>query len=287
MRKVLLFISLCILSNGYAQKVVIDGLWQGILIPASGDLKASAPFFMDVRDEGDRISGLTREEIYKTEHYAIGKFYGERDSLGFSFNHVVYNKKTGGSRTTWCKLEGDLKFDAKTGYLEGDFRSTDCRNKAGRIVLYRSKHSFSKDDKLIASHGSRDQLVEDLLNGRPSPDVRSEMRKNFKFQPIFFDYDKDSIRPEYFPFLERIVEIVDGHTDLRVKVVGNTDSDGSAEYNEDLSKRRAQSIIDFFVSKGISEDRLVIEFHGESKPIDTNQTDEGKQKNRRVEFSFI
>jgi OOP family OmpA-OmpF porin len=269
------------------ERTVFEGLWQGILIPNGGGLESSAPFYIQISDEKGKISGLSREEVYKTEFYAIGKFYGERDSNSIHFKHVVYQKKSGSSRTSWCKLESNLTYNKETAYLEGEYKSLDCRNKSGKIILFRSKASFSEEDRKILTHAARDQFVKDLNKGRPAPEIRAIQRENFRFEPIYFDFDKDSIRPKYYTFLESIVEIVDGHTDLRVKVSGNTDAVGSDEYNVDLSKRRAQSIINFFVSKGISADRLVIDFHGEKKPVDSNATPEGKQRNRRVEFSFI
>ncbi len=283
---VLFFILISVFTS--AQKpAVITGLWQGLLIPHDNQLDASAPYFLEIKADGDRYIGLSREEIYNTDFYAIGKLYGEGVPNGVKFKQVVFQKKSGTNRTNWCKIETELVFNKNTGYLEGDYKSPDCRQKVGRIVLHRSKATFSEEDRKILTHVARDQMVKDLKKGRPAPEIRDIQRQNFEFQPIYFDYDKDSIRPEYKPFLKEIIEIIDGHSDLRVKVVGNTDADGSAEYNIGLSKRRAQSIINFFVKNGISEDRLIIEFKGEHAPVDDNSTPEGKQKNRRVEFSFI
>jgi outer membrane protein OmpA-like peptidoglycan-associated protein len=84
-----------------------------------------------------------------------------------------------------------------------------------------------------------------------------------------------------------MARVVDGHSDLRIKVTGHTDGDGSDEYNINLSKRRAEAIVNYFASLGLSKDRIVIDFKGEKEPIDRNDTPEGKQHNRRVDFSFI
>ena len=83
------------------------------------------------------------------------------------------------------------------------------------------------------------------------------------------------------------MQVVLGHSDLRIKVIGHTDAVGSDIYNVDLSQRRAQSIIDYFVSQGLARDRIQIEFKGETDPIADNETEAGKQLNRRVDFSFI
>jgi outer membrane protein OmpA-like peptidoglycan-associated protein len=107
------------------------------------------------------------------------------------------------------------------------------------------------------------------------------------FQPIYFDYDQAIIRSEYTDFLKRMIRVVNGHSDLRIKVTGHTDSDGSDAYNVELSKKRAQALIDFFVTNGLSRDKIEVEFKGESAPIDSNKTPQGKQRNRRVDFAFI
>lgn len=265
----------------------LDGLWQGIIIKNGSTKAQSNPFFMEIKTEKGKSSGRTREEIYKTEFFAIGKQYGSVKGSEVTFKHVSYSKKEGNSRITWCKLQGTLVYNEKTGYLEGKYTSTDCRQSAGEIILFRTKNKFSEDKGMIASHSSRDNLVKDLELGLSAPEIREEDRKNFVFQAIYFDYDKAEIRPEYFDFLSRIVRVINGHSDLRVQVTGNTDADGSDAYNDDLSKRRAEAIIAYFVKEGISADRIEIEFNGEKKPVDRNDTKEGKQRNRRVEFAFI
>ncbi len=112
-------------------------------------------------------------------------------------------------------------------------------------------------------------------------------RKEFQFIPIYFDHDKAEIKNKYDVFLKKMIRVVNGHTDLRIKVIGHTDSDGTDAYNVELSKRRAKSLIKYFIKNGISSDKIEIDFKGEKEPVDTNKTKQGKQKNRRVDFSFI
>ena len=284
--RILIFISIFLLPTLSYSQSDLDGLWQGILTKNGKSISQSNPFFMEIETKSGKSSGRTREEIYKTEYFAIGKQYGTVKENSVDFKHVLYTKKEGNSRISWCKLKGTLVYNPETGYLEGKYTSSDCRTNAGTIILFRTKNVFSEDAS-IASHSSRDGLIKDLEMGLKAPEIRSEDRKNFVFQPIYFDYDKALIRPEYNDFLTRIVRVVNGHSDLRVKVTGNTDADGSDAYNDDLSKRRAEAIIAYFVQEGITADRIEIEFNGEKKPVDRNDTKEGKQRNRRVEFEFI
>jgi outer membrane protein OmpA-like peptidoglycan-associated protein len=84
-----------------------------------------------------------------------------------------------------------------------------------------------------------------------------------------------------------MARIIIGHSDLRIKIIGNTDWDGSDEFNEDLSRRRAESLTNYLENQGIKRDRIIIEYNGEKAPIESNNTKEGRQKNRRVDFKFI
>jgi outer membrane protein OmpA-like peptidoglycan-associated protein len=104
---------------------------------------------------------------------------------------------------------------------------------------------------------------------------------------IFFDYDKATLRPESVAELERLHQLLLDAPNLVIEIGGHTDSDGSAEYNATLSQNRAKSVVDYLVTKGISIGRLQAKGYGESVPIDTNDTPEGKQNNRRTEFKIL
>lgn len=84
-----------------------------------------------------------------------------------------------------------------------------------------------------------------------------------------------------------MIRMVKSHSDLRILITGHTDSDGSDAYNIDLSKRRAAALVQFFETHGLQPSRLEIDFKGEKEPVDKNDNDSGKQKNRRVDFRFI
>jgi OmpA-OmpF porin, OOP family len=102
---------------------------------------------------------------------------------------------------------------------------------------------------------------------------------------ILFDFDKDVIKPESKPTLDEIASLLRSNSDLKLKIVGHTDGKGTADYNLDLSKRRAASVVTALVSDyGIDVARLSAEGAGMNQPVDTNDTEEGRAKNRRVEL---
>ncbi len=105
---------------------------------------------------------------------------------------------------------------------------------------------------------------------------------------IFFDFDKSTLRTESTNELERLTNLlkVDAPT-LKIEISGHTDSKGADAYNKVLSNNRAKAVVDYLISKGISPDRLTSAGYGEEQPIATNDTDEGRQLNRRTEFKII
>lgn len=267
--------------------VDFSGVWQGIIITDGKTVDKGNIIFVNFVVKGDQVEGKTREEYYGSEFYSVKTIKGTISKNQIKFKQLMIEKKKTSAKITWCLLDADLIFNDSTGYLEGRFKSTDCRNNSGTMKFYRSKVSFSDNEKEILSQSWLDTYKSNLKKGLSSPDIEDKKRQNFVFKPIYFDMDSSIIKPEYHKYLLEMISIVNGHSDLRVQVTGNTDSDGSDEYNLALSKRRSQAIIDFFVKNGISVDRLTVDFKGEKNPIDTNNTPEGKKHNRRVDFEFV
>jgi outer membrane protein OmpA-like peptidoglycan-associated protein len=104
---------------------------------------------------------------------------------------------------------------------------------------------------------------------------------------IFFDFDKSLLKAESGPELDRMAELLKEKSTLQIEIAGHTDSMGSDAYNMALSERRAKTVVAYLVRQGIAKKRLKVQFYGESKPIDTNDTEEGREKNRRVEFKIL
>jgi outer membrane protein OmpA-like peptidoglycan-associated protein len=105
---------------------------------------------------------------------------------------------------------------------------------------------------------------------------------------IEFEFDKSTILPESFPILDEVVSLLQANPTIkRMSIEGHTDNQGTPEYNQRLSDDRAHSVLDYMVKKGIPEGRLTAKGYGLTKPRATNDTDEGRQQNRRVEFHII
>ncbi|HEX4852956.1 OmpA family protein [Arenimonas sp.] len=103
---------------------------------------------------------------------------------------------------------------------------------------------------------------------------------------VNFDFDKDTLRPDAEAILAEAVQILAKYPQLKVEVAGHTDSVGSEQYNQGLSERRARTVYNYLTSNGIDAGRLVgPNGFGESRPLDTNDTAEGRARNRRTELN--
>ena len=104
---------------------------------------------------------------------------------------------------------------------------------------------------------------------------------------INFDFDSYRLRKESYPHLDEVAMMMNAFPEMRIKIIGHTDSLGSDKYNQTLSYNRAKSVIRYLQTKGIAKDRMVPEGFGEKYPIDTNSTPEGRFHNRRVEIEVL
>jgi outer membrane protein OmpA-like peptidoglycan-associated protein len=144
--------------------------------------------------------------------------------------------------------------------------------------------------------------AEGFLNAADSVEVVSEeqtpIQKDLYLQPIevgvtvrlkniYFDFDKTTLKPESFTELNKVVDLLKQNPSVEIEIAGHTDSKGSDDYNRNLSQGRSQAVVDYIISQGIDNYRLTARGYGEAKPIDTNDTEEGRANNRRVEFTVV
>lgn len=103
---------------------------------------------------------------------------------------------------------------------------------------------------------------------------------------VLFDFDKAVIKTEFLPELDEWAEYFQTNPAARAQITGHADSTGPETYNQGLSERRAQAVIDYLVKKGIDPARLSSVGYGETMPVAPNDSRENRQKNRRVELNY-
>ena len=114
-----------------------------------------------------------------------------------------------------------------------------------------------------------------------------ELGKTFMLGNIHFEFDRDVLNVEYLDELLEKAQIFTTYPELTVEIRGHTDNEGTDEYNENLSTRRALAVKNFFVKHGVSPKRLLAKGFGKTRPLTDNDTDMGKSLNRRVEMHVL
>ena len=152
-------------------------------------------------------------------------------------------------------------------------------------------HPFNQLYFQIGSSGYTDEAlgfyVTNLKVATGMPDTRHKLIDEGKFSTtgILFDVNAAIIKPESNGVLKEIAGVLNEHKNIKIKIIGHTDSDGTDAANLDLSKRRAAAVKSALTKDfGIDAAALETDGKGESSPVGDNKTKEGKAQNRRVEF---
>lgn len=161
-----------------------------------------------------------------------------------------------------------------------------------KIVLpYGQKYTMRAVAKDFIAEGDNVDLTQTKgfqeIKGKELKMIPIEVGQSVRLNNIFFDTGKSELRSESGPELDRLVTTLNETPKLVIEVRGHTDNTGSNEINVKLSQDRADAVREYFITKGIEPDRVASKGFGETKPITTNDTDEGRQQNRRVEFLIV
>jgi type IX secretion system PorP/SprF family membrane protein len=108
-----------------------------------------------------------------------------------------------------------------------------------------------------------------------------------KLAHITFTTGQATLEETSYNYLDDVIAILKQYENTKVIIEGHTDNEGEDDFNLELSKRRSETILNYFIEKGLDPERLSIEGYGETRPVDTNDTSEGRSKNRRVEIHFL
>ena len=263
----------------------ISGTYQGLIYPKQKTLNEAQPLYFSITSINNLIDGSVRYEILNTAEFYVLKLNGklQGNQLLLTETKLVRESKKGVFINTKTH---DLKYNESNGYFEG--KSIDSKSKdTFQIIVYKSDFEFHEKNTSLITHSWVNRFKSDLENNLSSPERRLQELHAFQFQPIYFDYAKSQLKPEYETYLLSVIKMVKSHSDIRIKIIGHTDADGSNKYNLNLSRKRAESIIQFLEQNGLARDRVVVDFKGENQPVDSNKTEDGKRRNRRVDFAFI
>lgn len=189
------------------------------------------------------------------------------------------------SRGSWKKLTGSFTAanESRTMIL-GNFRSdreTTIRSPKRDALPF--AYYYFDDFRLVKTPPILPVPVvqPNLTEFTPNPGML------IRFRDITFDWDQDTLLTEAYPELNKLVILMKRHPDMVIDVIGHTDSQGSDRYNMNLAGRRARRVVSYLVDRQIDPKRIKWTAKGARQPVADNATEEGRRKNRRVEFLIV
>ena len=288
MKKIIfVFCMLCSLS-GIAQENV-TGNWQGILThpyDTAGYLENYA-FFLHIEQEGDSIIGQSRVELGTSQNFAVWNFKGMYKSGHVSIVEVSWEKSRmqDGKYINWCQKKINLIYawEDSTESLRGIWTSAlsdqDCGS--GEIYVHRYQDEFN------ARTSENHEYITFV-------DFKSRLREgqSVKFLKVIlpevtFDAYSSNLLPTAKKKLQELRDILNEYPKIKIRIMGHTGNLGSDQYNLTLSHSRAEVVRAYLSLIGVKTARMRYHGYGESRPVATNTTEEGRRKNRRIEFEVI
>jgi len=131
------------------------------------------------------------------------------------------------------------------------------------------------------------ELAQPKVSTEDLSKLKIERGKIVRLRNIFFETDKDRLLPDSYEELNKLVRMLNRYPNMTIQINGHTDSRGADAYNLDLSIRRARAVVNYLRNQGVDPDRLQYQGYGSRQPIAPNDTKQGRQKNRRVEFVIL
>ncbi len=247
----------------------------------------------------------------KHAYYSSAKNYGVGGQDIYYMTIIKAKKKTIKLRgrvadaNSFKALEATIEFHSKdkgqvitsltSSAEDGSYKTTLLLGDEYEIKVKADGYRMGTYSLSVEEDEKREELVLDmflnklLLAGDTAKARIEDVRVGEKIvlNNIFYDFDRATLRPESVEELNRLVKLMKDIPTLKIEISSHTDNVGPDDYNLKLSNQRAESVVSFLIASGISENRLVAKGYGETSPIATNTTDEGRQANRRTEFRIL
>jgi outer membrane protein OmpA-like peptidoglycan-associated protein len=262
-------------------------------------------------------------ETYQTDYdgnneFYIGTEYGDYHLNVNSHRYLSYTRDfriSKPKRDTVINMEIGLDHQEIHYYIAGILFESESlqpvdgelrfKNRNGKRAKVKTHHGQGRYEATLPGPGFYDILVnaENFLELIDSVEFDSALEdlhipKDFfltrlkkgltvRLENIYFDFDKTNLREESFEELDKLRDLLEKYPKMEIEISGHTDSKGSDDYNLELSQGRADAVRSYLVENGISELRVISKGYGETVPLEDNDTEEGRQINRRVQFTVL
>ena len=169
----------------------------------------------------------------------------------------------------------------KSNGITGEYMVSLPAGKNYGITIEKEGHLFHSENVYLDATKAYEQKTKQITL------VNATKGAKIVLNNIFFASGKYELNPSSYAELNRLIQLLNQYSTLRIEIAGHTDNLGDATANTQLSEKRAQAVVSYLVSKGIAKNRLEGKGYGSSAPVAPNTTEEGRQQNRRIEFKIL
>lgn len=227
-------------------------------------------------------AGVPTEVRYnENTRYTVGKDEGSKTymtlpggttSTSSRYENVTarYVSANNEGATTYSSLPSGIQ--SRSGSLDG----------VTAYYTLRDGQSAASNSRAVQTTSAEQATADHIASGKGGSDQPIVLA----ISDVLFEFDKSDIKESFLPELNKWAEFFSANPQLKAEVYGHTDSTGPATYNQRLSEDRARAVVNYLATQGITPERLTAMGFGENKPTATNDTEDGRQKNRRVEIQF-
>jgi outer membrane protein OmpA-like peptidoglycan-associated protein len=274
-----------------AQAQTVGGVWKGKLTQAPGGLLLIYNFEMHLQQDGAKVSGYSvvaspQDPTIRAKIILNGTF--QNNQLVFQEERIDFQRTP--PPYFWCIKKGLLNFriNGKVQTLAGKWTAPDCQS--GEVMLERLGPPSGPVAKKAPPKGGKSQgLAQELVppTGPPVDFAAAEQGQPVVLDAVHFEQSLANLLPQAYPQLNVLAAYLKQHLQTQIEVAGHTDNVGSAYKNVQLSFQRAERVVQYLVQQGVAPAQLKWHGYGGRLPLTTNDTEPGRQKNRRVEFRIL
>ncbi len=260
---------------------LINGTWQGILIQDGNKYTDNYAYWVSLNMKEDSVFGVIRTEDANTPYYAIVNIRGKVNNNSINFTQDKIIKENPRPEAYWCLIKGELVFDPTDNSLSGKWNSDMAKCKPGSMLIYKTPKPINMGSTVIYTY-SNFKDVENIVKKKKKFSGYKVKLSEINFETNSHKIIGNTATAE----INRIYNLLNTNEILHVNIQGHTDNVGADGFNLTLSYLRALEIYNLLIAKGVKENRITYEGYGKSRPIATNDTEDGKLKNRRVEIEI-
>lgn len=203
--------------------------------------------------------------------------------------HKIENNRYYDNKSSWTMLSSEFTAQGNEKYLTiGNFLKNSKTEKLLVSNKNRNNMSYYYIDLVSLQDANWEDIKpKEIVIKTKKDDITIALNKDYTFQNVIFDFNSWELSRDAKMEINTIYNYLTENRNTKIIISGHTDNVGGTEFNQALSEKRAKSVSDYFINLGLNKSRISFVGYGSEKPISTNETEDGRNKNRRVEFKIV